>query len=108
MSSPGSLGRGEAPSGPLPPPPRPRVSLEPGKVQEGIVRLAMGIVVALRDALEEQALHRFEAQSLAPEEEERLGTALAELHRGVQEVLARFDLTEEDVQLNLGLAECDA
>jgi hypothetical protein len=62
----------------------------------------LGLVEFLRKLLERQAIRRMEAGTLAPAEVESMGLALMRLEKTVHEIAARFDLSPEDLNLELG------
>lgn len=79
---------------------RPRVVLEPGNVERGLVSLALTIIELLRQVMEKQAMRRIESGSLAPHEIERLGCSLMEAEATVRSLQAQFGIT--DLNLDLG------
>ncbi len=60
-----------------------------------LLALVLCLVEVIRDLLELQAVRRFEAGTLTPEEEERLGTALWELDRALERLKAEHGVGEE-------------
>jgi Gas vesicle protein K len=85
-------------------PPRParRISADPDTVERDLVRLVLTLVELLRQLMERQALHRVDQGDLTEEEEERLGSTLMILHDRMSELCARYGLTMEDLNLDLG------
>ena len=88
-------------------PPRPtvarpptRVSLEPEKVEQGLVQLVLAVVELLRQLMEKQALRRIEGGTLAPEQVERLGDTLMRLEAQMEVLKKHFDI--KDLNLDLG------
>jgi hypothetical protein len=79
---------------------RPRVVLEPGKIEQGVVKLVLVLVELLRQVMEKQAMRRIEAGSLGPEEIERLGRGLMDLEATVRGLQAQFGI--DDLNLDLG------
>lgn len=85
-------------AGPLPR----RINLDPDRVEQGLVTLVLSLIELLRRLLERQALRRMEAGSLTAEEVERVGLAFLKLEEKMEELKAHFNLTDEDLNLNLG------
>jgi hypothetical protein len=79
-----------------------RIAIDPDRVERDLARLVLALLEFLRQLMELQALRRVENATLTPEEEERLGTALMRAHDRLRELAAAFDLTEEDLALDLG------
>ncbi len=91
-----------APQGRERPRPARRISSDPDSVERDLVKLVLTLVELLRQLMERQALHRFDAGDLTEEQEERLGTTLMILHDRMNELCARYDLTLGDLNLDLG------
>ena len=81
---------------------RPQIRLDPDNARNGVVQLVLTVVELLRDLLERQALRRIESGSLCPEEEERLGLTFLRLSEEMDRLKRHFQLTDEDLNLNLG------
>ncbi len=60
------------------------------------------MVELLRQLMERQAVRRFDDQSLTPEQEERMGTALMLLDERMDDLCARHGLKRSDLNLDLG------
>jgi hypothetical protein len=86
---------------PLAPPPR-RLSLDEGKLKNGLGQLVLTLVKLLHELLEKQAVRRMEGGSLSDEEIERLGLALMRQSEEIERLRLEFGLTEEDLNLDLG------
>jgi hypothetical protein len=80
----------------------PRWNADPEDVQRSVARLVLALVEFLRKLMERQAIRRMENETLTPEEVEALGLALMRLEETVHELAARFGLTPEDLNLDLG------
>jgi hypothetical protein len=80
----------------------PRWNADPEDVQKSVAQLVLALVEFLRKLLERQAIRRMEAESLRPEEVERIGLALMRLEETVHDLAARFGLAPEDLNLDLG------
>ncbi|MFE2937080.1 MULTISPECIES: gas vesicle protein K [unclassified Streptomyces] len=79
-----------------------RVTTDPDTVERDLMKLVLTLVELLRQLMERQALHRVDAGDLTEEQEERLGTTLMILHSRMIELCARYDLSMEDLNLDLG------
>ncbi|MDF2691829.1 MAG: putative gas vesicle synthesis protein [Labilithrix sp.] len=80
----------------------PRWNANPEDVQKSVAQLVLALVEFLRKLLERQAIRRMEAETLGPEEVERIGLALMRLEEAVHELAARFGLDPEELNLDLG------
>ena len=79
-----------------------RINADVNKVESGLARLVLTLIEVLRKVLEHQAIRRMDGGTLSAAEVERLGLALSRLHGRMQELKAVFDLTDEDLQIDLG------
>ncbi|MFB8033873.1 gas vesicle protein K [Streptomyces sp. NPDC056004] len=79
-----------------------RFTTDPDTVERDLMKLVLTLVELLRQLMERQALHRVDAGDLTEEQEERLGTTLMILHSRMIEVCARYGLSMEDLNLDLG------
>ncbi|MFG2138286.1 gas vesicle protein K [Streptomyces sp. NPDC048650] len=79
-----------------------RINTDPDTVERDLIKLVLTVVELLRQLMERQALHRVDAGDLTEEQEERLGTTLMILHRRMIELCARYDLSLDDLNLDLG------
>lgn len=80
----------------------PRWNPDPEDVQRSVLRLVLTLVEFIRQVLERQAIRRMEAESLTPEEVERLGQALMKLEETIGELAERFGIRRDDLNLDLG------
>lgn len=80
----------------------PRWTADPEDVQRSVAKLVLTLVEFLRQLMERQAIRRMEAQTLTPEETERVGLALMRLEDTIRDIGARFGLAPEDLNLDLG------
>lgn len=80
----------------------PRWNASPEDVQKSVAQLVLALVEFLRRLLERQAIRRMEAESLSPEEVERIGLALMRLEETVHAIGAQFGLAPEELNLDLG------
>jgi len=79
-----------------------RFATEPETVERDLARLALTIVELLRQLMERQAVRRVEQGDLTDDEEERIGTTLMLLDDRMAQLLMRFGLTREELNLDLG------
>jgi hypothetical protein len=79
-----------------------RWNADPEEVRRSVAQLVLSLVEFLRQLMERQAIRRMEGGSLAPDEVESMGLALMRLEETVQELAARFGLTLEELNLDLG------
>jgi hypothetical protein len=77
-----------------------RISVDPEKVEQGLVKLVLALVEFLRQVLEKQAIRRMESGSLTKEEIDRLGTTLMKLEKKIKELQKHFEI--DDLNINLG------
>ena len=80
----------------------PRWNADPEDVQRSVAKLVLTLVEFLRELMERQAIRRMEAGTLAPAEVEAVGLALMRLEETIRDLAARFGLTPEDLNLDLG------
>lgn len=79
-----------------------RWNANPEDVQRSVAQLVLALIEFLRRLLERQAIRRMEAETLDPDEIERIGVALMRLEETVHDLAARFGLEPEDLNLDLG------
>ena len=79
-----------------------RINAAPENAERGLAQLVLTLVELVRQLVERQALRRVEAGNLSDDQVERLGRALLALDERMKEILAEFELTEQDLALNLG------
>lgn len=75
---------------------------QPDDVQRSVAQLVLTIVEFLRQLMERQAIRRMEQRTLTRREVEAVGAALMQLEETIAEIGARFGLTPEDLNLDLG------
>ena len=73
------------------------INIDETDLKNGILGLVLAVVEILRDALRTQATRRMESGSLATDEIERLGRALADLDAGIEDIKRQQGL-EQAVQ----------
>ncbi|MFJ9775732.1 gas vesicle protein K [Kitasatospora sp. NPDC101157] len=79
-----------------------RITTSPETVERDLMKLVLTLVELLRQLMERQALHRVEAGDLTEEQEENLGATLMALHERMNDLCARYGLTMQDLNLDLG------
>jgi len=84
------------------PGPWPRFTTDPETVERDLARLALTIVELLRQLMERQAIRRVEQGDLTVDEEERIGMTLMLLDDRMGQLLDRFGLAREELNLDLG------
>ena len=75
---------------------------DPEDVQKSVAQLVLTIVEFLRKLMERQAIRRMEQKTLTRKEIDAVGAALMKLEETIREIGARFGLTPEDLNLDLG------
>lgn len=80
----------------------PRWNADPDDVRRAVAKLVLTLVEFIRQLLERQAIRRMETGTLTEEQTEAVGLALMRLEETVRELAAQFDLTPEDLNLDLG------
>lgn len=80
----------------------PRWNADPDDVKRSVARLVLTLVEAIRQLLERQAIRRMENNTLTDEETEAIGLALMRLEETIRDIGAQFDLTPQDLNLDLG------
>jgi len=81
---------------------RHRIDADPEAVERGLVTLVLTLVELLRQLMERQALRRVEDGSLTDEQVENIGQTLMSLEARMAELTEHFDLSPEDLNLDLG------
>ena len=72
------------------------------EVQRSVAKLVLTLMEFLRKLFEKQAIRRMEAGSLTPDETEALGLALMRLEETITSLATQFELSPEDLNLDLG------
>ncbi len=80
----------------------PRWNANPEDVQKSVAQLVLALVEFLRKLLERQAIRRMEAETLSPDEVERIGLALMRLEETVHGMAREFGLDPSELNLDLG------
>ena len=79
-----------------------RVETDPESVQRDLFKLVLTVVELVRQLMEAQALRRVDQGDLSEEQVEGLGLGLMRLEEAMEELKARFDLTADDLNIDLG------
>lgn len=79
--------------------PHARVELEPGKIEQGLLKLVLSLVELLRQLMEKQAMRRIEAGGLEADEIERVGRGLMELESKIRELQQQFGIGDLNIDL---------
>jgi Gas vesicle protein K len=79
-----------------------RIATDPDTVERDLVKLVLTIVELLRQLMERQALRRVDEGDLTEDQEERVGVTLMLLEDRMARLRERYDLSEEDLNLDLG------
>lgn len=98
----GSLGELSKELGKLTDKEKSKLKLNPDNAESGLAKLVMTLVELIRKLVEKQAMRRVDGGSLTDDEIERLGETLMKLENKMDELKKHFNLTEEDLNINLG------
>lgn len=79
-----------------------RMETDPDTVERDLIKLVLTIVELLRQLMERTALHRVDQGDLRDDQEERIGMTLMILQDRMTELCERYDLTMDDLNLDLG------
>lgn len=79
-----------------------RMETDADSVERDLIKLVLTIVELVRQLMEKQALRRVDEGDLSDDQVEELGTALMRLEDAMNDLQERFDLTAEDLNLDLG------
>jgi hypothetical protein len=79
-----------------------RWNAEPEDAQRALAKLVLTLVEFLRRLMERQAIRRMDQGTLSEEEVERIGLALMRLEETVQELCERFEISPDELGLDLG------
>lgn len=79
-----------------------KLKLTPDNADSGLAKLVLTLVELIRKLVEKQAMRRVDGGSLSDEEIERLGETLMKLEMKMEELKKYFNLTDRDLNINLG------
>jgi hypothetical protein len=80
----------------------PRWNAEPEDVRRSVLKLVLTLVELIRQLLERQAIRRMEGGTLSEEETESVGLALMKLQETITELARQFDISPDELNLDLG------
>ena len=79
-----------------------RINATPDNVDSGLAKLVLTLIELIRKLMEKQAMRRIEGGSLTDDQIENLGETLMKLENKMEELTKIFNLTDKDLNLNLG------
>ena len=79
-----------------------KLKLHRGNADSGLAKLVLTLVELIRKLVEKQAMRRVDGGSLTDEEIERLGETLMKLEMKMEELKKHFNLSDRDLNINLG------
>jgi hypothetical protein len=79
-----------------------RLETDHENVERDLLKLVLTIVELVRQLMEKQALRRVDEGDLTDDQVEELGLGLMHLERAMDDLKERYDLTTEDLNLDLG------
>ncbi len=79
-----------------------RWNADPDDVQRSVAQLVLTLVEFIRKLLERQAIRRMEQGTLTEQQTEDVGRALMKLEETLHDIAARFGLSPDELNLDLG------
>ncbi|MEI8032320.1 MAG: gas vesicle protein K [Chlorobiaceae bacterium] len=79
-----------------------RINATPENVESGLAKLVLTLIELIRKLIEKQAMRRIDGNSLTEEQIESLGETLMKLEKKMEELKKIFNLTDKDLNLDLG------
>ena len=79
-----------------------KLKLNPANADSGLAKLVLTLVELIRKLVEKQAMRRVDGGTLTDEEIENLGETLMKLEMKMEELKKHFNLTDRDLNINLG------
>ena len=79
-----------------------RWNADPDDVQRSVAQLVLTLVEFIRQLLERQAIRRMEAGTLSDQQTEDVGRALMKLEETVVDIAAKFGISPDELNLDLG------
>ncbi|MEV0617221.1 gas vesicle protein K [Nonomuraea sp. NPDC050404] len=79
-----------------------RIAADPETVERDLTKLVLTIVELVRQLVERQCVRRMDEGNLTDEQIETLGVTLMRLEEAMGDLCERFDLTPDDLNLDLG------
>lgn len=80
----------------------PRWNADPDDVRRSVLKLVLTLVELIRQLLERQAIRRMEGGTLSDEETESVGLALMRLQETITDLAKQFDISPDELNLDLG------
>jgi hypothetical protein len=80
----------------------PRWNANQDDVRRSVLKLVLTLVELIRQLLERQAIRRMEGGTLSPDETESVGLALMRLQETITDLAAQFDISPDELNLDLG------
>jgi hypothetical protein len=80
----------------------PRWNADPEDVRRSVLKLVLTLVELIRQLLERQAIRRMEANTLTADETEAVGLALMRLQETIHDLAKQFDISPDELNLDLG------
>ena len=80
----------------------PRWNADPEDVRRSVLKLVLTLVELIRQLLERQAIRRMEAGTLSGDETESVGLALMRLQETILDLAKQFDISPDELNLDLG------
>jgi Gas vesicle protein K len=80
----------------------PRWNADPEDVRRSVLKLVLTLVELIRQLLERQAIRRMEGGTLSEAETESVGLALMKLQDTITELARQFDISPDELNLDLG------
>jgi hypothetical protein len=79
-----------------------RLQTDAAGVERDLLKLVLTIIELVRQLMEKQALRRVDEGDLTDEQVEGLGNGLMRLEEAMEDLKARYDLTTDDLNIDLG------
>lgn len=79
-----------------------KLKLTPDNADSGLAKLVLTLIELIRKLVEKQAMRRVDGGTLTDDEIERLGETLMKLELKMEELKKHFNLTDRDLNINLG------
>ncbi len=79
-----------------------RLSIDPDNLRQGLGQLVLTLVKLLHELLERQAIRRIEGGSMTDKQIEDVGFTLMRQAEEIQRLSREFDLTDADLNIDLG------
>ena len=79
-----------------------RLETDADAIERDLMKLVLTIIELVRQLMEKQALRRVDEGDLTDEQIEGLGNGLMHLERAMADLKGRYDLTAEDLNIDLG------